>query len=210
MPFADGTFDVAVCFHVFEHIPDDLAAMRDLARVLSPSGIAFVQVPWRSGSPTDEDPSVGPEERLRRFGQADHVRWYGSDFESRLEASGLRSHRVVPKDLVPDEIVGVIGVGVRSPIWVVTRTDSADGPAARMPALPSGSLAASVVAGWAWSERRRTARDGHHEAEAGDLMRRLAVAEEAARKWEAAYHSIRNRWPVRVAAVVRDTVRRRG
>ena len=69
---------------MLEHVPDDCAAMREIARVLSPRGIALLEVPIKVGVATEEDPSATPEERTRRFGQNDHVRWYGDDFDARL------------------------------------------------------------------------------------------------------------------------------
>jgi SAM-dependent methyltransferase len=89
LPFADGVFDVAVHFHVFEHIPDDRGAMREVARVLRPGGLMICQVPRRSGTNTDEAFDLSPDENLARFGQVDHVRYYGDDFEDRLRESGL-------------------------------------------------------------------------------------------------------------------------
>ena len=44
-PFADGTFDRVIASEVLEHIPDDVAAMRELARVLKPGGTMAVTVP---------------------------------------------------------------------------------------------------------------------------------------------------------------------
>ncbi len=41
LPFADGSFDRVIASEVLEHIPDDEAAMAELARVLRPG------VPWR-------------------------------------------------------------------------------------------------------------------------------------------------------------------
>jgi ubiquinone/menaquinone biosynthesis C-methylase UbiE len=38
LPYADGTFDRVIASEVLEHIPDDVAAMRELARVLKPGG----------------------------------------------------------------------------------------------------------------------------------------------------------------------------
>jgi hypothetical protein len=39
---------------------------------------------------TDEDPTViSDEERIIRFGQADHVRYYGLDFSKRLKKAGF-------------------------------------------------------------------------------------------------------------------------
>lgn len=91
MKFPNGAFDAVICCHVLEHIPADRTAMRELVRVLRPGAVAYIQVPlnWES-SQTDEDPDItDPEERLRRFGQVDHVRVYGRDFPDRLHAAGF-------------------------------------------------------------------------------------------------------------------------
>lgn len=45
LPFPDGTFDRIICSEVFEHIPDDTAAMAELARVLRPGGVLAATVP---------------------------------------------------------------------------------------------------------------------------------------------------------------------
>ncbi|HEY6474323.1 MAG TPA: methyltransferase domain-containing protein [Acidimicrobiales bacterium] len=45
LPFADGTFDRVIASEVLEHIPDDVAAMSELARVLKPGGAMAVTVP---------------------------------------------------------------------------------------------------------------------------------------------------------------------
>lgn len=104
--FPDDAFDLIICYHVLEHIPNDTAAMSELARVLRPGGVALVQVPWKRDQPaTDEDPSAPEEERVRRFGQSDHVRYYGRDIDDRLEAAGLHVRRIEPHDLLtPEEL----------------------------------------------------------------------------------------------------------
>lgn len=89
LPFSSGSFDVIYCSHVLEHIPDDRLAMRELLRVLKPGGWFLPDVPLQEGN-TVEDPSAGPEERERRFGQSDHVRFYGPDFKERLQEAGFR------------------------------------------------------------------------------------------------------------------------
>ncbi len=43
--FADGEFDLVVCNHVLEHVPDDRAAVAELARITAPGGVAVVSVP---------------------------------------------------------------------------------------------------------------------------------------------------------------------
>ncbi|WP_193318537.1 class I SAM-dependent methyltransferase [Nonomuraea phyllanthi] len=45
MPFEDGAFDRVIAAEVLEHIPDDMAAMREIFRVLRPGGTAAVTVP---------------------------------------------------------------------------------------------------------------------------------------------------------------------
>ena len=82
----DQAFDVVLCSHVLEHVPDDRAAMRELARVLRPDGIAILQTPWDPDlAVTDEDPSITDvAEREQRFGQSDHSRMYGRDLLDRL------------------------------------------------------------------------------------------------------------------------------
>jgi SAM-dependent methyltransferase len=88
--FSPDTFDVIVCNHVLEHIPDDYAAMRELYRVLKPGGWALLQVPMSSQATTYEDPSIVlPEDRQRAFGQPDHLRLYGHDYTERLESCGF-------------------------------------------------------------------------------------------------------------------------
>lgn len=125
LPFADATFDLVVCYHVLEHVPDDRSAMSELSRVLAPSGIALVQFPLRPQATTDEDPDAPAEERARRFGQSDHVRWYGQDVTGRLVAAGLRGYRVQPRDVVGPRVVDWCGLNPDETVWVLRRSDDA-------------------------------------------------------------------------------------
>ncbi len=84
----DASFDVIYCSHVLEHIPDDHKAMSELYRVLKPGGWAILLVPSNRKGLTIEDFGLSPAERLRRYGQADHVRIYGRDYRDRLERAG--------------------------------------------------------------------------------------------------------------------------
>jgi SAM-dependent methyltransferase len=45
LPFDDGSFDRIIASEVMEHVPDDIAALDELARVLRPGGAIAVTVP---------------------------------------------------------------------------------------------------------------------------------------------------------------------
>lgn len=47
LPWPDAHFDAAVCLDVLEHVPDDAAAVAELARVVRPGGTVVVSVPHR-------------------------------------------------------------------------------------------------------------------------------------------------------------------
>ena len=91
MPLPDNSVDVIICSHVLEHVPDDRGAMREMYRVLTTGGWAIIMVPKKTArQKTLEDFSVVSDEgRARLFGQADHVRRYGSDIKNRLEEAGF-------------------------------------------------------------------------------------------------------------------------
>jgi SAM-dependent methyltransferase len=45
LPFGDGVFDKVIVAEILEHVPNDQAAMSEVARVLRPGGVAAVTVP---------------------------------------------------------------------------------------------------------------------------------------------------------------------
>lgn len=97
--FPDESFDLVICNHVLEHVGDDGKAMRELWRVLKPTGRAILQVPIAERlKETREDPAiVSPEARGEAFGQPDHVRLYAAeDYIARLTAAGFRVELVDP------------------------------------------------------------------------------------------------------------------
>jgi len=104
--YPDGYFDVIYCSHVLEHVQDDKKAMREFRRVLKPGGWAILIVPITADK-TFEDPSiVDPSERLKAFGQDDHVRRYGPDYIDRLRESGFKvKASSVPELFDEDDIV---------------------------------------------------------------------------------------------------------
>ncbi|MEF7563790.1 methyltransferase domain-containing protein [Bacillus infantis] len=92
IPYPEGSFDVILCSHVLEHILEDQAAMDEIYRVLKPGGWSILQVPISLNLKKSlENPLItSPADKLRYFGQSDHVRLYSKeDFTGRLEAAGF-------------------------------------------------------------------------------------------------------------------------
>lgn len=80
LPFPDGVFDLIICFHVLEHVPDDRKGLSEIRRVLSTKGHAIIMVPMMMG-----------QEKTIEYGNPDpdmfdHVRGYSPyDFAERLQ-----------------------------------------------------------------------------------------------------------------------------
>ncbi len=107
LPFKDNSYDVIICNHVLEHIPDDTKAMQELFRVLAPGGMAILQVPYEADRTiTFEDDSItDQDERTRIFGQYDHVRVYGMDYFEKLKTIGFSVEAIdFTKQLSKDDI----------------------------------------------------------------------------------------------------------
>jgi SAM-dependent methyltransferase len=113
LPLPDGSVDFAASFHVLEHVPDDRAALRELARVLSPEGRAIVCVPTN----TERDETIEFGAALPELNH--HWRDYGRDVVQRFAEAGLvaRTHRLsrdVPREVfdrlaLADEELHVLG-----------------------------------------------------------------------------------------------------
>lgn len=88
LPFADGAFDRVIASEILEHVPDDVAALAELARVVRPGGTIAVTVPawlaeavcWRLSEDYHAPAAVGG-----------HVRIYTRTvLETRLRGAGFR------------------------------------------------------------------------------------------------------------------------
>jgi len=100
--FDDNSFHLLIANHILEHIPDDKKAMREMHRVLTPDGVAILQVPYSLTLPaTIEEPAINdPKRQAALFGQRDHVRIYAfNDYVSRLTLSGFTPRILTPEDL---------------------------------------------------------------------------------------------------------------
>ena len=94
MPFDDNCFDFIMCNHVLEHVENDIKALSEIKRVLKKGGRAIVQVPFYHPIPnkTIEDKSITSKaDREKLYGQDDHVRKYGKDYDKRLKEGGFKT-----------------------------------------------------------------------------------------------------------------------
>ncbi|ASV31208.1 class I SAM-dependent methyltransferase [Maribacter cobaltidurans] len=96
LPFEDDSFDVILCNHVLEHIPDDTKAMQELYRILKPGGWGIFQIPQDLGrlQTFEDDTITDKKERARIFGQYDHVRIYGRDYFNKLRSIGFQVEEI--------------------------------------------------------------------------------------------------------------------
>lgn len=96
LPFADDSFDIILCNHVLEHIPDDTKAMQELFRVMKPGGMGIFQIPQDLNRETtfEDDTITDKAERAKIFGQYDHVRVYGRDYFNKLRSIGFKVEEV--------------------------------------------------------------------------------------------------------------------
>ncbi len=120
-------FDLVIANHVLEHVDDVSNALSEIYRMLVPGGAAVLQTPY---SPvlcrTWEDPGLTSEQaRLQAFGQEDHVRLFGQDIFSLIEASGLQPalhwHHELGSTIDPD----VYGVNPEEPFFLFLKPQEA-------------------------------------------------------------------------------------
>ena len=105
IPLDSRSIDVVICNHLLEHVADDRCALRELYRIMRPGGWGIMLVPEdRSRATTFEDDTItDPEERTRLFGQYDHRRIYGRDYDLRLEEAGFSVERISVGSLLTDQ-----------------------------------------------------------------------------------------------------------
>ena len=104
IPLADCSHDVVIANHLLEHIADDRLAMREIYRIMRHGGWGIIIVPEdRNRATTFEDDTItDPEERTRLFGQYDHRRIYGRDYDDRLREAGFEVERIPFESLLSE------------------------------------------------------------------------------------------------------------
>lgn len=73
---SDDKFDLILCYHILEHIENDDKAINELHRLLKPDGVCLIQTPFKDGGIYEDFTIKSETDRLKHFGQKDHVRIY--------------------------------------------------------------------------------------------------------------------------------------
>lgn len=99
LPFESRSVDAVYCCHVLNSLQDDIAAMREVHRVVRDDGIAILQVPaFHTGAETVE--TKGRDDRVARFGDEGIYRCYTpDDYVARLESVGFAVSPFRARDL---------------------------------------------------------------------------------------------------------------
>lgn len=99
LPLPDAAFDAVLSCHTLEHVIEDRAAMRELARVLRPGGWAAIMAPYDPAvADVLEDPAKDtPAKRMAAYGHPYHYRIYGRGLLTRLAEAGLQAEVVASR-----------------------------------------------------------------------------------------------------------------
>ena len=124
MPFKDENFDFVMCNHVLEHVDDDIRALEEIKRVLKKGGEGIIQVPFYYPVPekTIEDKSViKGSDREKLYGQSDHLRKYGKDYDKRLSSNGLKVLKIKTQEFLTHDEILRYGLDPKEEIFIIRR-----------------------------------------------------------------------------------------
>lgn len=84
------SLDLIICYHVLEHVEEDTRALMEIYRVLKKGGKCIIQTPFEKTFLVNKK-IVKKTDRLKFFGQVDHVRVYSVEIlQQRMESAGLQ------------------------------------------------------------------------------------------------------------------------
>lgn len=105
----DSSYDIVICNHVLEHVSSYRKALSELHRIITEEGILIVSFPIDPTLDTVKEAKADtPEERIRLFGQNDHLRVFGKNSQTILEEFGF-SVDVIDTSAMPEAVLPVTG-----------------------------------------------------------------------------------------------------
>jgi len=121
LPFRAETFSLVMCFGVLEHIRNDDVAMAELGRVLKRDGRALIHVPLQFQTHSTWRERLGPVQRRNRYGQSNHLRYYGLDITEQLGPHFQSVRVITPSDQFDAEQMRRLGLVDASRLIVCDR-----------------------------------------------------------------------------------------
>lgn len=90
--FEDESWSLIICNHVLEHVPNYEIALGELRRILKKEGLLEISVPTDKSFETTVESSgeMSTKERIRIFGQIDHMRIFGKDIAAQIALNGFQ------------------------------------------------------------------------------------------------------------------------
>ena len=106
----DGSWDMVFCNHVLEHVEDFRTALKEMYRILRPEGHLICSFPMdpKVELLDEAEGELSEEERIRRFGQCDHLRVFGMKAAKFLEEAGFVVEKI-SGEVYPVRILPVVG-----------------------------------------------------------------------------------------------------
>jgi SAM-dependent methyltransferase len=119
---SSNIYDLAIAWHVLEHIPQDIEAIEEVYRILKPSGRFLVSVPIypKGNNTTYEDPKIPYRDFETVHGHYDHCRSCGLDYYKRFETVGFRAQELKVEDL-DEATIAYYGLRPHHVVWCFTK-----------------------------------------------------------------------------------------
>jgi len=103
IPYPNESFDAVFCSHVLQDVPDDLQAMQELFRILTPGGWAILNVPVVTTASADHQAQPGNIRKSSDIRPDEHLRSYGDDYPQRMRGIGFEVETIEASDLFTTE-----------------------------------------------------------------------------------------------------------
>ncbi|MCR4689480.1 MAG: class I SAM-dependent methyltransferase [Saccharofermentans sp.] len=105
----DSSYDMIICNHVLEHVSSYNKALSEMRRVLRPGGTLVISFPIDEtlGTVFEQEANT-PEDRIKLFGQVDHIRVFGRDSKEIIASAGFDVDTIDVSSM-PDKILPVTG-----------------------------------------------------------------------------------------------------
>lgn len=122
LTLSSNQYDLIIIWHVLEHIPNDVEAIKEMYRVLKPDGKILVSVPiYPKGNPTTKESNdIVKSQYLEVHGHVDHCRSCGLDYYLKFEKEGFTTQTLHSND-IDQETKNYLGLSMGHTVWMFTK-----------------------------------------------------------------------------------------